>query len=145
MNLYKIKSNWKNQTYKMNGKIEDVRLSFHCVSYCIMLARTQGKGLNRRPQNTWLERIQKFWRKEELNAAQLDLQFQTARCGRISVNPLHLPLEEVLPIQDNTFRLRRNMYLSHNTDWAIPASREPLASYLLQHWLCQIEPKFHEG
>jgi hypothetical protein len=28
--------------------------------------------------------------------------------GRICINPLHLPLEEVLPIEDNICRLRRD-------------------------------------
>jgi hypothetical protein len=64
----------------MTERLEDVTVSFHCVPYCTLLAGTQGKGLNRRPQNTWVERIQKIWKKEELNGAQLDLQFQTARC-----------------------------------------------------------------
>jgi hypothetical protein len=31
----------------------------------------------------------------------------TARDGRISVNPLHLPVEGFLPIEENISRLRR--------------------------------------
>jgi hypothetical protein len=41
------------------------------------------------------------------NGAQIDLQLQTTRGGRISVNPLHLPVEEVLPIEENISRFAR--------------------------------------
>jgi len=68
----------------------------------------KGKRSKGRPQNPWVEKLQKFRTKEELNGAQIDLQIQTARCGRIAINLLHLPVEEVEPIEENISRLHRS-------------------------------------
>jgi hypothetical protein len=43
-----------------------------------------------------------------MSGAQLDLQVQIAKGERISVNPLHLPVEEVQPIDENISRHRRS-------------------------------------
>jgi hypothetical protein len=102
----KDKSKWENQTYKMTERLEDVRGSIHCVPSCILVSYNAGERPKERPQNTWVEMVQKFRRKEKLNGAQIDLQLQTARVGRISVNPLHLPVEEILLIEENICRLR---------------------------------------
>ena len=40
------------------------------------LCGTQWKRPKGRPQNNWVENVQKFWRKERLNGAQRDLQLQ---------------------------------------------------------------------
>jgi len=38
MNLGRIKSKWENHTYKVTERTEDVRVSVHCVPYCIQVS-----------------------------------------------------------------------------------------------------------
>jgi len=47
-------------------------------------------------------------KKEKLNGLPVDLQLQTAKGGRMSVNRLHLRVEEVRAIEENISLLRRS-------------------------------------
>jgi hypothetical protein len=129
---------------ELTERLQDFRVSDRCVPYCI-LASQNARGRDPKKTPEYLGRKEREILKDGESEWRADRSAASDRerwkyPGKNSVSSGRIGSTNWRKYLSATSEPVAFCY----TNWPTAATREPTASYLLQHWLCQIERIYKE-